>query len=92
MVDDKDIFIDQTPNLSSRTYASLIIDPTINLERQKKIVIKFNAFLENYRNKYNSLFLTNYRESKNNMARKRISFDLVYQIVEYLLDQDNNSK
>lgn len=92
MVDDKDIFIDQTLNLSSRTYASLIIDPTINLERQKKLVIKFNAFLENYRNKYNSLFLTNYRESKNNMARKRISFDLVYQIVEYLLDQDNNSK
>ena len=88
IVADKDIFIDQTPNLSSRTYASLIIEPAINLERQKKLVIKFNTFLKNYRNKYNSLFLTNYRESKTNLARKRISFELVYQIVEHLLDQD----
>jgi hypothetical protein len=88
MVDDKDIFIDKTPNLSSRTYASLIIEPAINLERQKKLVIKFNTFLKNYRNKYNSLFLTNYRESNTNLARKRISFDLVYLIVEYLLDAD----
>ena len=44
---------------------------------------------KNYRNKYNSLFLTNYRESKTNLARKRISFDLVYKIVEYVLDQDS---
>jgi hypothetical protein len=31
------------------------------------------------------LFLTNYRESKD-IARKRISFDLVYLIVGYLLE------
>ena len=37
-----------------------------------------------YREKYHSLFLTNYRESKD-IARKRISFDLVYQIVGHLL-------
>ena len=89
IVADKDIFIDKTPNLSSRTYASLIIEPAINMDRQKKIVIKFNTLLKNYRNKYNSLFLTNYRESKTNLARKRISFDLVYKIVEYVLDQDS---
>jgi hypothetical protein len=47
-------------------------------------VIDFNNLLTEYRNKYNSLFLTNYRES-HDIARKRISFDLVYQIVSYLL-------
>lgn len=36
------------------------------------------------REKYNSLFLTNYRESKK-ISRKRISFKLVYNICNYLL-------
>ena len=49
------------------------------------IIEKFNDFLEDHRKKYNSLFLTNYRESKD-IARKRISFELVYSIVEYILD------
>jgi hypothetical protein len=52
-------------------------------------VKKFNTYLENHRKKYNSLFLTNYRESKD-IARKRISFDLVYQITEYILDNFDN--
>lgn len=48
------------------------------------------------RTKYNSLFLTNYRESKK-IARKRISFDLVYNIVgmfllKYKKDITNNDK
>jgi len=56
-----------------------------NKEKQKQLVIKFNKFLNENRKKYNSLFLTNYRESKD-IARKRISFDLVYSITEYILD------
>lgn len=84
-VSDDEIYIDETPNLSSRTYATLVITPAIDKEKQKKLVKKFNTFLENHRKKYNSLFLTNYRESKD-IARKRISFDLVYQITEYILD------
>lgn len=85
IVNDKDIYIDETPNQSSRTYATLVIEPKIDIEKQKQIVNKFNIFLEEYRKKYNSLFLTNYRESKD-IARKRISFDLVYSITEYILD------
>jgi hypothetical protein len=81
---DKDIYIDETPNLSSRTYASLIIEPKISKDKQKEIIHKVNKFINDYRIKYHSLFLTNYRESKD-IARKRISFDLVYQIVEYIL-------
>ena len=74
MEDKKDLYIDETPNLTSRTYATLIIEPKIDKDKQKKLVVKFNKYLEDNRKKYNSLFLTNYRESKD-IARKRISFD-----------------
>ena len=88
IVDDNSIYIDETLNQSSRTYATLIIEPVILIDKQKELVEKFNIFLNNYRLKYNSLFLSNYRESKNNFARKRISFELVYNIVEYLLETE----
>ena len=54
-------------------------------KKSKKLVKKFNKYLNNHREKYNSLFLTNYRESKD-IARKQISFDLVYSIVQYILE------
>lgn len=85
IVSDKEVFIDNTTNLSARTYLSLIITPSINIEEQKKLVLSFNKLLNEYREQYNSLFLTNYRESKD-IARKRISFDLIYNITEYILD------
>ena len=76
-------FIDTTENLSARSYATLVITPKINIDKQKELVEKFNEFLENYRNKYNSYFLTNYREN----ARKRISFELAFSVCSYLLSQ-----
>jgi hypothetical protein len=88
LVSDDNIYIDETPNLSSRTYASLIIEPEISIERQEQLVFQFNTFLEQIREKYHSLFLTNYRESKD-IARKRISFDLVYDIIIYILENVN---
>ena len=86
MVDEEDKlkYIDTTPNLSARSYAILVIDPLLTMEQQKQLVEKFNTFLNTYREKYNSLFLTNYRES-NTIARKRISFGLVYEICNHLL-------
>lgn len=86
IVDDmtRDKYIDKTPNLSARSYAILVIEPKITLEAQEELAKKFNIFLNEYRDKYNSLFLTNYRES-NTIARKRISFGLVYDICNYLL-------
>ena len=89
IVSDDELYIDNTPNQTSRTYASLIIEPKITNKQQKILVDRFNAFLGKYRKKYNSLFLTNYRESKD-IARKRISFELVYQIVGYLLNDIDN--
>lgn len=85
IVDEADIYIDTTPNLTARTYMSLSICPAIDIEKQKKVAEQVNAYLEENRHKYNSLFLTNYREAKD-MARKRISFELVFQMVEYILD------
>ena len=84
-VEDKDIYIDDTPNQTARTYATLIIEPKIEKDKQKQLIIKFNTYLKEQRIKYNSLFLTNYRESKD-IARKRISFDLVYSITKYILE------
>jgi hypothetical protein len=85
IVSNENIYIDTTPNLSARTYASLIIEPAVDIETQRRIVERFNQFLQESRTQYHSLFLSNYRESKD-IARKRISFDLVYQIVKYTID------
>jgi len=52
----------------------------LNEEDQLQIAKKFNDFIENKRNEYWSLFLPQYRESKE-YARKRIPFDLAYKIV-----------
>lgn len=86
-VNDDEIYIDETPNLSSRTYATLVITPEITIEQQKELVKNFNIYINKTRNKYHSLFLTNYRESKKDFARKRISFDLIYKIIGHLLSK-----
>jgi len=82
IVGDNERIIDNTENLSMRSYASLIITPIIDIDIQKILVDNFNEYLKINREKYNSLFLTNYRENK----RKRISFELAFKIFGYLLD------
>jgi hypothetical protein len=82
-VNNDDIYSDNTPNQTSRTYATLIIEPYIDKNKQLKLVDNFNSYLNDQRDRYNSLFLTNYREG----CRKRISFDLVYSICCYLLEK-----
>lgn len=84
IVKDEDRFIDNTEKLSARSYATLVINKSLTIERQKELVDKMNKFIQEKREKYNSLFLTNYRES-NSIARKRISFDLAFKICNYLL-------
>lgn len=86
LVDNESIYIDETPNHVARTFATMIIEPFVSLEVQKKIVERGNKILNEHREKYHSLFLTNYRESKD-IARKRISFDLAYRIIEHVLDE-----
>lgn len=83
--DEKDIYIDDTPKMSARTFATLVITPEIDVKTQKRLAKVFNKTFNKYREKYNSLFLTNYRESKD-IARKRVSFDLVYNLSGFILD------
>lgn len=85
IVSNKKIYVDSTPKLSARTYATLVINPPISSEKQAELVESFNTYMSKMRTKYNSLFLTNYRESKD-ISRKRISFDLVYVIVQFILE------
>jgi len=85
IVSDKDKYIDNTEKLSARSYASLVISPPIDISKQKKLVKEFNNYIDIQRKKYNSLFLSNYRESKN-IARKRISFSLAFKICNFLLN------
>lgn len=84
-----EIYIDNTNNLSCRTFATLIIEPNISKNKQIELVEKFNNYIKRKREKYHSLFLTNYRESKD-IARKRISFQLVYSIIQYILENWSN--
>lgn len=85
IVSDKKIYVDKTPKSSARTYATLVINPPISSKKQAELVETFNSYMNKMRKKYHSLFLTNYRESKD-ISRKRISFDLVYVIVQFILE------
>lgn len=69
----------------SRTYATLCIQGKIlTAENQQQLCVAFNSFIESKRNETWSLFLPQYRESKE-YARKRIPFELVYTIVLHLI-------
>jgi hypothetical protein len=57
---------------------------TLTNEEQKELSRKFNEFINQKRKETWSLFLPQYRESKE-YARKRIPFELAYDIVLYLL-------
>ena len=67
---------------TSRTFASLHIEPSITTDQQQQLVQQFNEFIETNRLNYHSLWLSNYREGK----RKRIPFGLAYVIISYLLE------
>jgi hypothetical protein len=72
---------------SDRTFASIIMDKKYTHEQEEIICNKFNEILEKYRKKYNSLFLTNYRNSSK-YARKRISFDVAYKLISYIIEKE----
>ena len=71
----------------SRTYATLCVQgKTLSAEDQKKICDEFNTLVEKKRTETWSLFLPQYRESKE-YARKRIPFELAYTIVLHLISK-----
>ncbi len=69
----------------SRTYATLCIQgKTLSSDEQQKICREFNELVEKKRSETWSLFLPQFRESKE-YARKRIPFELAYTIVLHLI-------
>lgn len=75
---------------TSRNMAHLIFKEEIPIEKQIKLKDEFNKILNRERNKYLSLFLTNFRDNN----RKRISFDFAYSFINYLFSSnfDSNDK
>ncbi len=78
---------------TDRAFATMIIKPNdekkkeilANIENQKEIIKNFNSNLNQMREKYNSLFLSNFREAKNGNGRKRMGFKLCYKLINDLL-------
>jgi hypothetical protein len=69
----------------SRTYATLCITgKTLSDDEQHELCRRFNEFLEHKRLETWSLFLPQFRESKE-YARKRIPFELAYTLVLHLM-------
>ena len=87
-------------NQSDRVFATIIIKPLRDIdkyqkflspkENQIKIIDEFNKILNEYREKYHSLFLSNYRESSNGNGRKRCSFGLCYGLIRHILYKIQN--
>lgn len=75
----------------SRTYATLrIVGRALSEAQQQELCGMFNTFLEEKRTETWSLFLPQFRESKE-YARKRIPFELAYSILEWLIKEKLSS-
>lgn len=68
---------------TSRHMIHLIAKENIPIFEQERLIELFNKELNALRKKHFSLFLTNYRDKD----RKRISFDFVYKLINYLYVQ-----
>lgn len=75
---------------TSRNMAYLLIRDGLDINTQKKIITYFNKELKQNRERYLSLFLTNFRDNN----RKRISFDFAYKLINYIYEKiiNNNLK
>lgn len=71
---------------SDRSFATIVLDKPYTIEQQMFICEKFNDLLNENREKYKSLFLTNFRNSTKSYSRKRISFDMAYDLIQYILN------
>lgn len=61
------------------------------LKNQEELCEKFNSKLEKLRVEYNSLFLTNYRESTKHYSRKRISFKQAFCLMNEIISENENN-
>ena len=69
--------VDRTPRLSGRSSASFLVRPPLDAATQRALCTRFNAYLEEQRAAYHSLFLPAFRE----FTRKRIPFSLAFRLI-----------
>jgi hypothetical protein len=62
---------------TDRAFATIYFDKEFSEDEEKQIIEISNKTLNEFREKYNSLFLTNFRD----YGRKRISFEIAYNIL-----------
>ncbi|MDR0803961.1 MAG: Eco57I restriction-modification methylase domain-containing protein [Rickettsiales bacterium] len=65
---------------TSRNQINLVFPSFVSVAEQEELIKLFNRELEEKRQEYNSLFMTNYRDKD----RKRISFNFAYNFLNYL--------
>jgi len=74
---------------TSRNFASVKFDVPPPISEQKKVIDSVNEKLESFREEYNSIFLTAYRNSTKLYSRKRIGFDMMYKMIKKSLGRIN---
>jgi len=70
---------------TSRNMAHIIFGADVSIDEQKKMMDELNKELTENRSRYFSFFLTNFRDN----GRKRISFDFIYKLLNYIYEQRN---
>ena len=68
---------------TDRSFCTLVIEPPLSQEKQKKLMNDFNKEMDRLREKYHSLFLVNFRE----FGRKRVSFTIAFDIIKKCLEK-----
>ena len=63
---------------TSRNLAFILLD-NVSFDKQAQMIEQFNSILNSWRERYHSLFLTNFRDND----RKRISFEFCYKLLNY---------
>jgi hypothetical protein len=74
---------------TSRNFASVKFAHPPELYIQRAVIKVVNRKLEQFRKKYNSVFLTAFRNSTEYYSRKRIGFDVVYRMIKKVLGNVN---
>ena len=72
---------------SDRTSAVIVMDKVLTKEQELEVVNLFNTFITTQREKYYNLIFTNFRENN----RKRIGFDLAYNILAMCIEEVVNN-
>ena len=71
--------------LTDRVFATIVSNHKIPDEQY--VVNEFNNRLNSLREQYHSMFLTNFRNSSKEYARKRIGFGMAFTIIENILNE-----